>query len=291
MNKKYVGDGEVVLISSPDRVYTDMAARFVKSERDLEDIIATPYNKNLVRKIIESGHEATTEFDWFIFGVEGYSRVTEVQLVRKRMASYMIKSGRAELDGKRSFDIVIPGNIEDFSASINISTNQLYTKNGRCIEDYLPRGQRDEVELVFNSNTLLRMIEEWYNRGVEYDIPEEDLRYLKPQATEFKALIGMNAHALRDWFRIRCCKNAQDGIRDMANKMLKLCKEDSPDLFKDAGANCKRLGYCPENKSQHSDCKGRMITKEDALGILELYNGVGDPEMIYQRKREDLDNE
>ena len=34
------------------------------------------------------------EFDFFLFGVEGYSRVTEVQLVRKRLASYLIKSGR-----------------------------------------------------------------------------------------------------------------------------------------------------------------------------------------------------
>ena len=55
---------------------------------------------------------------------------------------------------------------------------------------------------------------------MEAGLHEEDLRYLKPQATEFKALIGMNAHALLDWFKIRCCKNAQAEIRDMACRIF-----------------------------------------------------------------------
>ena len=100
---------------------------------------------------------------------------------------------------------------------------------------------------------------------MEDGIPEEDLRYLKPQATEFKGLIGMNAHALMDWFQVRCCKNAQAEIRDMANKMLALCKEAAPDLFAQAGPNCRVLGYCPENDFQHKDCRDKIPTKQEAL--------------------------
>jgi thymidylate synthase (FAD) len=91
---------------------------------------------------------------------------------------------------------------------------------------------------------------------------------LKPQATEFKAIIGMNAHALLDWFSIRCCKRAQDEIRDLANKMLKLCKAAAPDLFINAGPNCKVLGYCPENEMQHKDCRGKVISKAEAMNLL-----------------------
>ena len=79
----------------------------------------------------------------------------------------------------------------------------------------------------------------------------------------------MNAHALKDFFRVRCCMNAQHEIRDMANKMLKLCKQASPDLFADAGPNCKVLGYCPENDYQNSRCKGKILTKDEAFKILK----------------------
>ena len=93
MNQMRVGDGTVVLLAGGGKVYTDVAARFTRSERGLDEIIASPYNADLVRSIIEKGHLAATEFDYFLFGVEGYSRVTETQLVRKRLASYLIKSG------------------------------------------------------------------------------------------------------------------------------------------------------------------------------------------------------
>ena len=270
MNKEYVGNGRVELIAGGGKIYTDIAARFVSSERSLDEIIASPYSRKLVRRIIESGHEAAVEFDFFIFGVEGYARVTEVQLVRKRLASYMIKSGRRDKGGKRTFDVIVPESIEKFRSVQPLPVSSLRLKDGRLLKDLLP----DEQEVLFscNSDFILQLIEGWYNTGVDNDIPEEELRYLKPQATEFKAIIGMNAHALRDWFRIRCCKNAQEEIRDMAMKMLRLCKETAPDLFEDAGPNCVRLGYCPENELQHPDCQGKIITKKEALKVLNSWS-------------------
>lgn len=245
MNIKRVGEGTVVLIAGGGRVYTDIAARFTRSERGLAQILASPYNEKLVRTIVDKGHLAATEFDYFLFGVEGYSRVTEVQLVRKRMASYLIKSGRVDKHGKRAFDVVVPDGVLEHGA--------------RCT---LPDG----TALTLTGADLLRLTEQWYESGVESGLPEEDLRYLKPQATEFKAIIGMNAHALLDWFKIRCCKNAQAEIRDMAWKMLRLCKEAAPDLFRDAGPSCVALGYCPENDFQNPAC--HVVCKDQALELL-----------------------
>jgi len=246
MNQMRVGDGTVVLLAGGGKVYTDVAARFTRSERGLEEIIASPYNAELVRSIVEKGHLAATEFDYFLFGVEGYSRVTEVQLVRKRLASYLIKSGRVDKHGKRSYDVVLPDGILSHRANCT-----------------LPNGQTVELDAV----ELLNMLEEWYDSGVDAGYKEEELRYLKPQATEFKALIGMNAHALLDWFKIRCCMNAQAEIRDLACKMMRLCKEASPALFEDAGPNCVSLGYCPENEFQNPAC--HVIRKKDALELLK----------------------
>lgn len=267
MRKTYVGEGKVTLIAGGGRIYTDVAARFVRSEKSLEEIIATPYSKELVQKIVNSGHRAAVEFDYFLFGVEGYARVTEVQLVRKRLASYMIKTGRAEKGGKRSFDVVIPKRIEQVRTQVELPVAELTLADGTPLAQYLPAGTAT-IAWAIGSDDILQMIEQWYEQGVDAGVPEEELRYLKPQATEFKALIGMNAHALMDWFAIRCCKNAQTEIRDLATKMLKICKSTAPDIFENAGPNCQVLGYCPENEMQHQNCRGKILGKDEALRLL-----------------------
>lgn len=273
MNIMNVGDGKVVLIAGGDKVYTDIASRFVGSERGLDDILASPYDKRIVENILSSGHLAATEFDYFLFGIEGYSRVTEVQLVRKRLASYLIKSGRPDKGGKRSFDVVLPYSTRNVETFVPLHEGDIYIKK---------EGEHFPIEL-FNSDaynhlymkvdcfSLLEWTEQWYDAGVKAGFKEEELRYLKPQATEFKAILGLNCHALIDWFKIRCCKNAQTEIRDLANKMLRLCKQASPDLFREAGASCVALGYCPENKRQHKDCKGNRLTHNE---VKELINNA-----------------
>lgn len=256
MNIKYVGEGEVHLVAGGGKIYTDIAARIVASERPIQAIIDSGYSPQIVENILNSNHGAALEFDNFIFAISGYARVTEVQLVRKRLASYLIKSGRIELAGKRAFDIVLPKSIMNHRVEI-----ALETVHG------------DPVFSEIGYKEIISIIEQWYNAGVEKNIPEQDLRYLKPQATEFKAIIGMNAHGLRDWFKIRTCANAQDEIRDLAWKMLKLCRSVAPDLFKDAGPSCVHYGYCPENKRQNPICaKADIITKDVALEYLKSYN-------------------
>ena len=135
ITEHFTGDGQVVLIAGGGRIYTDIAARFVASERSLDDIVASPYSKKIVQNILESGHKAALEFDYFIFGVAGYSRVTETQLVRKRLASYLIKSGRAELNGKRQFSIVYPQRIADFSTEITLPDGHSTQLSGRDIAE------------------------------------------------------------------------------------------------------------------------------------------------------------
>jgi len=243
---KFVGEGKVVLLAGGGKIFTDIAARFVGSERSLEDIASSEYNRKIVENIINSNHLAATEFDYFIFGVEGYSRVTEVQLVRKRLASYLIKSGRIDKGGKRNLVTVLPGNILNFTALVKIKGQTLH----------------------LSADDLTFIIDQWYEAGIRAGLPEEDLRYMRPQGTEFKAIIGMNAHALLDWFKIRTCLNAQSEIMDLALKMMALCKSVAPDIFVNAGPSCKSLGYCPENERQNKSCVGKIYTQNEALEIL-----------------------
>ena len=247
LDEKFTGNGKVLLLAGGGKIYTDIAARFVRSERELEEIVASPYSRQIVRNILSSGHRAALEFDFFIFAVEGYSRVTETQLVRKRLASYLIKSGRAELGGKRRFSVVYPSRVADFTTAVTLPDGHTVQLSGRELAD---------------------LTRQWYDAGLAQGLPEEELRYLKPQATEFKGIIGMNAHALHDWFSIRCCRNAQAEIRDLAWKMLRLCRNAAPDLFEGAGPSCAQLGYCPENSLQNVRCKGHMPTRDEALNLL-----------------------
>jgi len=259
LTEKYTGGGKVVLIAGGGKIFTDIAARFVQSERNLEEIVSSPYSRQIVQNILDSGHRAALEFDFFLFGVEGYSRVTEVQLVRKRLASYLIKSGRAELGGKRSYSVVYPREAAEFTANVTLPDGHMAALSGRDLAD---------------------VSRQWYEAGLEAGLPEQDLRYLKPQATEFKAIIGMNAHALLDWFGIRCCLNAQHEIRHMATSMLSLAKEAAPDLFANAGAQCLQLGYCPENDRQNPACRGKVYTQKQAIQILKEARAYRKPEIL-----------
>jgi thymidylate synthase (FAD) len=248
------GKPNVVLLAGGGRLYTDLVARFCASEKSLDELVHEDYNPQIVKNILSRGHLAAIEFDFFIFGVEGVSRVSETQLVRKRLASYMIKSGRIEKDGKRSFDVIKPPSYEGIKVPIEIDCSKFVDLDILGV-----------VDLTISYDDLMDILEQFYNGSVEQGVPEQDARFSKPQATETKCAIGMNAHALIDWFKIRCCNKAQWEIRAMANEMLRICKEVSHDLFWSSGASCDVLGYCPENENQCLQCKGKIPTHRDLI--------------------------
>jgi len=266
-------DTNVRLIGAmPRESFADIAATFTRTEKGMDETVSMPYNEELVKKLVDMNHLATTEFDFFVFAVEGFSRTCEVQLVRKRIASYLIKSGRPNKNGNRSFDVVMPQSLSDFYAPIKITPGSILVDDSQNLESLIGRKRTLEMDLTFKD--LMDIIEQWYDAGVKAKLPEEDLRYAKPQGTEFKGLIGMNAHALIDWFKIRCCRNAQHEMQTLANSMLRLSKEHSPALFKNAGASCVSLGYCPENTFQNEKCKGKIITHDKVKELIINYKNT-----------------
>jgi thymidylate synthase (FAD) len=72
----------------------------------------------------------------------------------------------------------------------------------------------------------------------------------------------MNCRELLHFFEERCCMRAQWEIRELANKMLEICKQQLPIVFANAGSKCIRLGYCPEGKGL--SC-GKYPLKEDVI--------------------------
>ncbi|MDN3514879.1 MAG: FAD-dependent thymidylate synthase [Candidatus Brocadia sp.] len=203
------------------------AARLCYSPASVDDLKKQIESKNqagFIEKLADMQHLSPMEHATFTFGVEGISRACSHQIVRHRLASYSQQSQRyVGQHSKKTggFHFIIPPGIEKI-------------------------GKKEWF--VEKMNTL----QKWYDELIEAlgnsgESAFEDARFLLPNATETKIIITMNARELLHFFRVRCCNRAQWEIRDMATEMLRLVKQVSPHIFKDAGPGCVD-GKCPEGK-------------------------------------------
>lgn len=185
------------------------------SERPSYEIVEDINSEKVLSRIVGMGHHSVIEHAVFTFSVEGVSRALTHQLVRHRVASYSQQSQRYVSMKEPSY--VTPHTVQDDPEALKV------------FED--------------------TMAEIWaaYGKLESMGIPAEDARYLLPNGCTTNITITMNARELLHFFSLRCCNRAQWEIREMADKMLELCREVSPVIFRDAGPPCVR-GPCPEGK-------------------------------------------
>ena len=202
-----------------------------------------------LKHAIQSGHESVAEHASFTFAVSGVSRALTHQLVRHRIASYSQQSQRYVK--MKDFEYITPPSIKD-------NTDLLW--KGSILDGLNNSTVAWEYELLMDK--IYRM----YSRLIEVGIPEEDARYVLPNACTTNIIVTMNARELRHFFALRCCERAQWEIRELANKMLELVEPVAPKLFENAGPSCVQLGYCPEKKS----C-GKCVTKDELMEYGKSY--------------------
>jgi len=109
-----------------------------------------------------------------------------------------------------------------------------------------PEAISENKELSKLFDVTVGKCKETYDLLRKMGVDCEDARFVLPIATQTKIAMTMNARELRHFFAMRCCLRAQWEIRELANRILKICKATAPSLFEDAGPSCVRLGYCPE---------------------------------------------
>lgn len=143
-----------------------------------------------------SGHQSVLEFADFTFHIEGVSRALLAQLTRHRLASYAVRSQR--YCNENGFGYVTPKKIQDnFAAQVRYENAMKY-------------------------------LEETYKDLQSMGIPNEDARFVLPNACDTVIEIKMNGRNLIHFMNERLCQRAQWEIRDLA-KAMKKCVEEHND--------------------------------------------------------------
>jgi len=94
---------------------------------------------------------------------------------------------------------------------------------------------------------------------------KEIARYVLPLATETQYILTMNARSLINFFGLRLCVRAAPEIREIAEQMLKYCREVAPEIFNFVGCRGVNMGVCPEGKARPDNCpyRSKIPLKEE----------------------------
>ena len=141
----------------------------------------------LVKHLYKNGHLSVFEHIYFTFKIEGISRACSHQLVRHRHCSFTQRSQRycAE-DG---FGIILPDSI-------------------------------DQIDEIRGYERLMWQIEANYNELSARGIPNEDARYVLPNACATELYLSCNLRELIHIANERLCTRAQWEIRDLVKQMV-----------------------------------------------------------------------
>lgn len=139
----------------------------------------------LVKHLYSNGHLSVFEHIYFTFKIEGISRACSHQLVRHRHCSFTQRSQRyCSEDG---FQYVTPKTIPDNLFAVDMQT-----------------------------------IGDWYEDYQSGGAPNEDARYILPNACATSLYLSCNLRELIHMANERLCTRAQWEIRELVQQMCKL---------------------------------------------------------------------
>jgi thymidylate synthase (FAD) len=139
----------------------------------------------LVKHLYKNGHHSVFEHIYYTFKIEGISRACSHQLVRHRHCSFTQRSQRyCSEDG---FGYVMPDTLNPMLFAADMATL-------KC----------------------------WYESHQAEGVPNEDARYILPNACETSLYLSCNLRELIHIANERLCTRAQWEIRDLVKQMVAL---------------------------------------------------------------------
>ena len=117
----------------------------------------------------------------------------------------------------------------------------------------MPISIQNDVESENEYKQLMNCIASFYKDMVNAGIPEEDARYILPNACTTNLVMKINARSLKNFLSLRMCNKAQWEIRELANEMYKLVCKCTPQVAEYMGPpcwfdGCKELNPCVEGR-------------------------------------------
>lgn len=178
--------------------------------------ILTPEGvKNMMDRVIRSGHHSTIEHASFTFAIEGVSRALTHQLVRHRVgASFSQQSQRYVKMNKATY--VTPPSIA------KSPSDQMY-------DEFMAFAWRV------------------YDSLIREGIHPEDARYVLPNACTTNIIMTMNGRELMHFLALRSCNRTQWELREVAWEIYRQLQEVAPEIFNHSGPPCW-FGPCREDK-------------------------------------------
>ena len=139
----------------------------------------------LVKHLYKNGHTSVFEHIYFTFKIEGISRACSHQLVRHRHCSFTQRSQRyCSEDG---FEYIAPNTIDPCMLALDMASIQV-----------------------------------WYEDFQECGVPNEDARYILPNACSTSLYLSCNLRELIHMANERLCTRAQWEIRELVKEMVSL---------------------------------------------------------------------
>jgi len=157
--------------------------------------------KRFIQGLVKAGHTSVLEHAYVTFRIKGVSRAFTHQLVRHRLCAFSQQSQRYV--NEKNFNYVTPEKIYK-----NPDAKKIY-------------------------NDFLETARDVYRKLQELNIPNEDARYVLPNAVCSEIVFSTNFRELRHIFEVRGSKRAQWEIREACIEMLKIMKEKLPSVFSD----------------------------------------------------------
>ena len=219
-------------------------------ERDVIDGMNEITNKhwNLVKKVLDSGHQSIAEHVYFTFAIEGISRACSHQLVRHRAGIVFSQQSQRYVEIKESLQ-----ELRDIREHGGVA------KTAGIVEKYFVPNQDGMSSLKYAELDCL--IE--YRRLIEEErMAPEDARAILPNATKTNITMSVNFRELIHLCNLRLCKRAQKEIRDLFKLIVKEIEAKDTKLASYLVPSCEAHGACFE-----SNCCGRKPKFDDVMKI------------------------
>ena len=221
-----------------------------------EDSATTPTDKkwNLVKKVLDSGHQSIAEHVYFTFAIEGISRACSHQLVRHRAGIVFSQQSQRYVEIKEDWDTLFDMYDETRTVEIN---NNLKTIANKYFVGVTEDNYNEYIQILCS-----------YLYKVKQGMKPEDARNILPNATKTNITMSLNYRELIHICNLRLCTRAQLEIRQLFQAIKKEVEKADERLASLLVPSCEIHGMCFEDK-----CCGRKPKVNEVKGAYKLLEG------------------